>query len=826
MRLLMRAPWFRTLNLEGPRKVGLVFTISFLLKWALGWIIDPTVLLADMRVTDLFGFGYLLSSLIVVKILQKDTFSRIAVPTFVVSALTFVVGSAIGFGLDRLAPAPQPVPDVPPVPTTPTTTVLAQTPRGVLALGHVRARLDVAADLPLDPSDYQLGQYDDVWRSIAPWLASGSEKQRITAEGKLQALQIALRPIAKLGKRDAFGLFELEERLVAHVGWDTAVLVPGAPGPVIVVPYPVRESPTAEVAAELCERVDCRAVLISGVDAPGAKRAKTTAHQTARAAFSNVPMLELRIDDRLQPGRSVLHVANEKPDLNVAALWPRGLELSWQPMPGDRAGASVLYAKADDYWQIVIGVSSIALQRETAIEAWFAKFFERLPPRVRAIDPRAADAPSPQAPPDLAADITNQQPSQSELRFLQVLVARWALVSERGRTIANAMAGLVGYALTDLPEGLGTEGAWVLAEATRPRTLGWGVLAGRTNVLANPIAVEIPRPRREAGTWRLGVELWRHAGGMTLVVADGDVPDDRLDADPAATWNVMTGFQAFHQAVYETPRDPERAAPMHEPAILVIRGFGVTQPIRDAAVVTMPRPLLGPEQLPARIAALLAPEGALGFIKPVRLNDGAEELVDVTGTGNPQLHYCSKFEGVDCAMLWFSELVRDAYKEVDRDREMQKLERMKVPIVRASAAAALVEPELGAPDPAKVAAAKPRFTELVRIAEAYSIEQNVQLLRVLVNRAAEGNRVAVRGGFSDELGRPFLIVELHEGDLVLRGLVLIPSGSERIDLTAGSERAKHVPELLGRRPRLVTYAGRSAEVAPVEAPPRKKKRGR
>ncbi|HWU86073.1 MAG TPA: poly-gamma-glutamate biosynthesis protein PgsC/CapC, partial [Kofleriaceae bacterium] len=95
VRGLVLAPGLRTMNLEGPRKVALVFAVSFLLKWSLGWVLGPTV--SDLRITDLFGFGYLLSSLLAVKILQKDAIAQIAVPTVVVSVLTLAIGSAVGF---------------------------------------------------------------------------------------------------------------------------------------------------------------------------------------------------------------------------------------------------------------------------------------------------------------------------------------------------------------------------------------------------------------------------------------------------------------------------------------------------------------------------------------------------------------------------------------------------------------------------------------------------------------------------------------------------------------------------------------------------------
>lgn len=800
VRALIAAPGIRTLNLEGPRKVALVFAVSFLLKWGLGWIAGPTV--SDLRVTDLFGFGYLLSSLIAVKILQKDTVARIAMPTVLVSMLSLVIGSAVGFGLDRVAPPPPPAAVAPAVGAPPAaTTVLARSARGVLALAHVRARLEQATDLPLARSSYELDRYRELWAAIASWLAKPGPPPA-EVERRAAAIGLVLRPIGELAGRPAWGLFEIEERLAAHVGWDTAVLVPGARGPVIAVPHPATQAPTAEAAALLCERVACRAVVASGLDLPRARAEEaeddggTAPHAVVRRSLRAAPALELRADPAVAVGKSVLHVANEAPDVEVAALWPRGLELSWQPAPGsDRPwGASVLRAHSDDYWAVVTAGAGIPTTRGVSIEAWFARWFERGTPAALAARGTA------QAPVVAPAAITAPPPSQSELRFFELLVARPALAGQP--EVAHAMGALVGYGVTLLGDGAGPDAAcWVLAETARPRRLGWGVLAGRVARDAAPLAIEVPRPRREPGTWRIGVELWRHADAATLIVADAEVPDVRQDADPAATWNVATAFQALHQAVHASSRR------VRDALILQVRGFAATQPIREPIIATLPRPALVPDLVPRRLTQLLSGPRALELLRGARVYDGAREHVDVAGTGNPQLHYCARFDTVHCAMLWFSEPVREAYREVDRDRELAKLARMGVPRSEASAVRVLIDPLLAPPAPGRVAGLRERFAPIERALAVYATEHNVQQLRVIAAAIRATPGASWHGGYSDELGRPFLIAELRDGDHAIRGLVLVPAGSGRVDLLGGADGARSLPALLARRPAVITVVG-------------------
>jgi len=783
VRLLVRAPYIRTMNLEGPRKVALVFLVSFVLKWLLGWFVGPRV--SGFPITDLFGFGYLLSSLLAVKILQKDTTPRILVPTFLVSIGTLVVGSLVGFSLDKVAPAPPPVARVEPAAmATPTTTVLARSATGVLALGHVRARLGVANEVPLAHGARELARYRELWTAIGAWLSAPSEPKLRDVERRADELGLVLQPIERVGSRDAWALFELEERLGAHVGWDTAVLVPGAPGPIVAVPSPAREAPSAEVGAALCERVGCRAVIVSGTDT--GRNGDRAAHNIARSAL-RASELEVRVDPTLARGRAVLHVGPESPDINVSALWPHGLELSWKSARDGRWGASVLRANPDDFWQVIVErATPMRVTRGVSVEAWFAERFAHAD---------ASLSPTPDA------DIGASLPSQSELRFLELVVAPAALA--RNLAGAHAMAQLVGYSVEVLADGVGDNTpCWLVAETAKPRRLGWGVLAGRVADSA-PLAIEAPRPRREGGTWRLAVELFRHADAASLIVADADVPPDRADADPAAAWNVATAFQAFHQAVH----DARRATP--DATILQIRGFGITQPVREPVVVMFPRALPSPDRLPKYIAALVGKTGALSRFQPVRFDSGARELVDLAGTGNPQLQYCTRFETTTCALLWFSEAARDEYRDVDRDRELAKLARMNVRITNATATAALLEspagddqgpPALAPPDAAHAARLRAKFAELGKLAETFALERNVHLLRRMP---------AVTAGYSDELGRPFLLIELRDGDHVIRGLVPIPAGTENVALDAGDDTAKLLPELLAQRPRSITVVGRS-----------------
>src|SRR5262249_2734151 len=129
VRLLLRLPRLRTANLEGPRKIALVFTVGFLLKYVLSWALAPEVSGAGVNATDLFGFGYLVPSLLAAKMLHQEQIGRTIVPTYLVAVASTVIGSIVGFGLEQVAPAAA-RPLLPDTDRPPPTTVLARTPVG------------------------------------------------------------------------------------------------------------------------------------------------------------------------------------------------------------------------------------------------------------------------------------------------------------------------------------------------------------------------------------------------------------------------------------------------------------------------------------------------------------------------------------------------------------------------------------------------------------------------------------------------------------------------------------------------------------------------
>jgi hypothetical protein len=99
--LILKLPFMANVTLEGGRKLLLFFNISFAWKLILGWFVVWQGL--EVKTTDFYGFGYLLSTLIAIKAHDKDIFPRLARSTLQVSLAGAVLGNIVGFSLSAAA---------------------------------------------------------------------------------------------------------------------------------------------------------------------------------------------------------------------------------------------------------------------------------------------------------------------------------------------------------------------------------------------------------------------------------------------------------------------------------------------------------------------------------------------------------------------------------------------------------------------------------------------------------------------------------------------------------------------------------------------------
>lgn len=102
-RALLASPLLRGMTVEGARKIVLFFTIGYAWRMVLGYYLHAWR--PDWQVSDVYGFGYLLSTLLAIKAYEREAAIRIAGATLRLCGAGGVLGCAIGFGL-TFAPGP------------------------------------------------------------------------------------------------------------------------------------------------------------------------------------------------------------------------------------------------------------------------------------------------------------------------------------------------------------------------------------------------------------------------------------------------------------------------------------------------------------------------------------------------------------------------------------------------------------------------------------------------------------------------------------------------------------------------------------------------
>ncbi len=95
--MILKLPLFKNSSIEGARKLILFFNVGFFYKFLLSILIIK--LFPQEKVSDYFAFGYLLSTLIAIKMYDKEIIIRLTRATIETSFYSIIVASIIGFSL-------------------------------------------------------------------------------------------------------------------------------------------------------------------------------------------------------------------------------------------------------------------------------------------------------------------------------------------------------------------------------------------------------------------------------------------------------------------------------------------------------------------------------------------------------------------------------------------------------------------------------------------------------------------------------------------------------------------------------------------------------
>jgi len=639
VRVALSLPPVQRANIEGYRRIVFVFGIGFALKFVACHAMAASY--PGLRATDYFGFGYLLPSLLALKILQKGSASIVLFPTLQTSLVALALGTVLGLGLTLADPSPSQA-TLSPVALSAEDEVRS----GVIgevhrAAGRLLSGLPPATRKGIDPRP-ELAAY----RSLVRALVAGEDGLSEDAE----SLGLIVVDLVDAGDHQRYRLLKEPPGRTADLrGWGVVATRVGASSSLVIeVPHPVSEPRSLVAGAVLFRELGAAALVVSGVD-PGPEAAlwrsarESLGLPSARRALEGRPALEVRapaaasgstvwvrgaLPSALDASalEAVVGVVAERheppPDADVYGYAPEG-ERARLDLGGDAALAAsqAAYPRLSGSDVVEPGGLSALANRE-----WFTG-------RIRAVAYRP--------------------PRETERLFVDrelltpLLGAGPQLLDDDATLdLLRGVAALVGYRLERIRLGDG-ERLLLLSERA-PAVRGWG------SVLVRPAAgtarfVSVPKPGEERYTLDLALHMMRDLDGAALLVA-GAEPTAVLDASSnvVGEGNLETVFTQAHRAALRvsSERGPQVG--------LQVRGYRSWRPLRSPVILASG--VLSGRGHPAGIADLAVRLDEVGV--PVRGYDGSQELVALRGYGIPQIHLARNLDGSAYGVLWASRDLR------------------------------------------------------------------------------------------------------------------------------------------------------------------------
>ena len=590
-------PWNRA-ALVGSRRMLFVGVMGFLVKLLVGHVLQRWA--PQIVVTDYLGFGYILPSLLAIKMWNKSAIGIVIMPTLHVSASAFILGNALGFGLNWLTGSSG----------TPAATAAELQHVDSAGLGLLLASTEPASRpgecVPGIPAARLI-------QLVERSLERGEVSALDVAEASGGALSVAAAPD---------GWFVLtpsrsSERTCRD--WSLAVAPRHAQdGRRLLLEVTPGARDASAVVSALALADATRASLILTVNGDRAGTDPVLHRELWRAA--GYPTLSLRLGS--VPG-SRLRVRGAIPlGLDLAALERRlgeRIPVDWVGGAEDTLELSLDTLRSEDLAASVLGTQPL--------EAWPGAVRAELSARV-----------------DQLLSPSFEPPEPAQLRLLSRVVLPAMGAVEPPSDWVRALAARLGYQIAGAGEG--PEHSWVLHDLAGPRRCGRATWVVRP-AAPEPLAVEVPAPLWELGTLSLGLSVFDAEKARYLLLA-GASPDASPDgsADPRRAAGRLGTFQHLHEYMLASGA-----------FTLAIHGARQDAALETDVVVQLDHPVLTPAQAQPWLLTHLTALEQVGGLSWAWYRAGPEH-VNLGAQFDPAFAFAQRFAPGRMARLWFSARTR------------------------------------------------------------------------------------------------------------------------------------------------------------------------
>lgn len=642
---VLKLPIFANATIEGGRKILLFFNVSFAWKMVVGYAVFWAGI--EVQTADLYGFGYLLSTLVALKLHDLAGGARMLTALTAVSGTGALVGTLAGFGLAEGSRVLAPVLPDPNAPVPARERDAVDTDLLAMSVQRNAYALRAGAEAPA-PDAESLELFRDGLAELTEGLAPDASN--------LAELTDARRKIALAG----FGVRVTPENrvvienVVSQVGRTLYLIDPAAPADLTVsLPDAQAARGLTSAAAALFELSGARALIVRGSAEAGAPSGTESYFHVAHEALDGA-VVQLT---STEAARSVLEVSGLFPrGFDLAALEEHVGEIALEtgrdirPSP-QRATADAGFALLDLRPDALYALTSAMGDGQLFVDGGPAGVAGVL----RAVVAENVEAPRAEPPSTadlLYAEVEVMAPLIDEvLPRLRAGAALDAAMARRIRSI-DVAARSIGYRVRVLRDEDGAPTHLLLASGT----VSWGSYAFRIG-RAKPVFLHVPTGLRDRRTLEFGLSLLQRLGASSILVAG------RADRDglPAPELNVLNpdhppGLYDLAAKLLIQSREGESVS-------VVLRNIDAETlgSPAEAEIVLSPESVFG-STLPGPVSAgVVADLASFGF--DFVLHQGSERYAGLEPGVLPQAGFLSARPRAGLLSLWLAPELREHYAD-------------------------------------------------------------------------------------------------------------------------------------------------------------------
>ena len=683
--LILQAPLFKHSSIEGAKKLAFFFNVSFFYKLILGYFI--VTYFPSYQVSDYFGFGYLLPTLMAVKMHDKKILVRFTVTTLSTAIFAALMGNLVGFGITLLpsfggTSAPYYFSQQPLPPLVSRTEPLSE----IIQEEQIRLYSSQYPNFYQSPLPYEQSAFREGINLLIRYSNSQSESELQSARRWLRAVNYQVDIVD-----DKF-LFIHEKQI--ENGWGFYVLDTSKQNGLLVeVPAPLDEWRTLSAGRIMFERLNARALASAG--APLAINSNMASDVLARPGsifhvfhetLSENNVLQVRgytpksIRDLAGINRTTgeLQLPDMESKLWILSQIPQGLnlaqlnsliddmEIEWGEGPYQNVQRDMMWSGFAELWlshQDRRSMLTRVLEDYTVVER------KNHVPRIDGylyewlINTKG----------EIAESGSNAYvpPTEEEMLFFdqEILSPLYHMISnewsngdftEQGLmelSLISAAASNVGYQVLWYYHVSTDQNYLILSESGEQNSRNYrGTYVFRLGNY-NPYIIHLPRPLFERNTFEFGVELFEQLQAQALLIS-GAHKNTNFDgsADILRLSNKKNFFNLTNQVILREAKDNPQF-------VVSCRAFGIRQdaPTSNASMLLS----FADGTTKQRSFSYLGME-LLNEIEEKQFDyqfvDGSLETAGYEASSFVQARYLRQTENKEFLAIWLSPFMRKAYR--------------------------------------------------------------------------------------------------------------------------------------------------------------------